>query len=252
VYQKLYFEIFLDPTGHWQFLARNHDSVAVFFSQATPTRPGYKTLKGCRHGVGEVKKYRLQESNYRLINSPANVYYYEIVANNGEVIGESRKFSSPAAMRKDINAMRCFDPNAADETSTTAIENRTFCVEDADPYSFRLSVILPSWAGRFRDINFRQLVEKTMRLEAPAHISLKICWIDRDQMAEFECAYLEWLLANGACDAKPKTVSPKLNQLIDVLGRLSNVYPLATLHDCDDSIAGVAPVILNNTSLGTL
>lgn len=252
IYQKLYFEIFLDGSNNWQFIAKNHNGTTVLFSQATKTRRGYKDLRSAKHGVGEVKKYRLQESNYSLKQTGSGRHYYELVANNGEVIAESRKFSNTTDRNKDLNALRCFNPAVSPAETAAAAESRTYCVEDADPYSFRMSIVLPSWAGRFKDINYRQLVEKTMRLEAPAHISLKICWIDRDQMAEFECAYMEWLEANGACDATPESVSPKLNTLIEVMHNLKNVYPVATLHDCDDAVAGSSPVVLNFTSLGTL
>lgn len=127
-----------------------------------------------------------------------------------------------------------------------------YCGEEADPYSFRISIILPAWAGRFKDIHFRQLVEKTLRMEAPAHVALKICWIDRYQMADFECKYLDWILEKGSCKSTLETISPKLNALIEEMNSLQNVYPVATLHDCDDSPEDVAAVILNQTSLGTL
>lgn len=67
------------------------------------------------------------------------------------------------------------------------------CVEVRDPYTFRISVVLPSWPVRFQDIKFRQFVEETLRSEAPAHIYLKICWISHHQMQDFEACYFDWL-----------------------------------------------------------
>ena len=51
--------------------------------------------------------------------------------------------------------------------------NDTEAAQRFDPYSFRASVVLPAWPRRFRTMPIREHVEKTLHLEAPAHISLK-------------------------------------------------------------------------------
>lgn len=65
--------------------------------------------------------------------------------------------------------------------------------QDVDPYSFRISVILPAYSYRFRNMDFRKFVERTIRMETPAHILSRICWISPAQMAEFEDVYQAWL-----------------------------------------------------------
>src|SRR5690606_11392965 len=67
-------------------------------------------------------------------------------------------------------------------------EDCAFCGEE-DPYSFRVSLILPYWPGRFSNVHFRQFFEQTARMEAPAHIHLKICWISNDQMKALDEKY---------------------------------------------------------------
>jgi hypothetical protein len=192
---------------------------------------------------------------------PAETLQVETVAPNSRSYSELLAFSIPYTSLEERNAdanrllgiaptgQPTRRPSKSDGTTRGNTRN---CLLEADPYSFRMSIILPAWAGRFKDIHFRQLVEKTLRLEAPAHVALKICWIDRYQMADFECKYLEWVLEKGKCEATPQSISPALNALIDELNKLQNVYPVATLHDCDDSPDDVAAVILNQTSLGTL
>lgn len=62
-----------------------------------------------------------------------------------------------------------------------------------DPYSFRISVALPSWAHRFEEIEFRRLFKKIMRMEVPAHVYIHFYWIDRIQMFHFEKCWEDWL-----------------------------------------------------------
>ena len=127
------------------------------------------------------------------------------------------------------------------------------CSGAYDPYSFWISVILPYWPARFRDMNFRRLVERTLRLEAPAHVALKICWVNVFQMHEFEEAYRQWLeqLNLDACQNAACNLTETLNRLLVILSQLNNVYLEGTLHDCDKSSPDENPIILNQTALGT-
>lgn len=118
-----------------------------------------------------------------------------------------------------------------------------------DLYSFRASLILPYWPDRFRNMAFRNFLEETARLEAPAHVHLKICWINEEQMDLFEAAYQSWLIA---LRDNSNELSDRQNELLDVLDQLRNVYPEATLHDCESGGEGSSPVMLGQTILGTL
>ncbi|MFL5764161.1 MAG: hypothetical protein ACJ77K_09485 [Bacteroidia bacterium] len=121
-----------------------------------------------------------------------------------------------------------------------------------DPYSFIASVVLPYWQGRFINQDFRGFFERTLRTECPAHIALNICWVNNEQMKEFEQKYKAWLVENSRKVKEPIALSAALNALIDILVRLRTVYPGGTLHDCEaeDSLANA--VILNRTALGTI
>ena len=120
---------------------------------------------------------------------------------------------------------------------------------DEDPYSFRLSVVLPYWPRRFRDPGFRAHFEKTIRSEAPAHVQVRICWVGYEQMREFDRSYRRWLKVKADKGASPSKLTSAMRRLIDVLESLRTVHPAATLHDCfegdDDN-----PVRLGGTNLG--
>ncbi len=127
-------------------------------------------------------------------------------------------------------------------------KNCLTCGEE-DPYSFRVSVVLPYWPERFRSMEFRRFAERTMRLEIPAHISLKICWIDQEQMTVFEKAWREWLEEEAKKEPDPTALKNRLAALVEIIQNLKNIHPLAHLHDCVDS-QNENPVMLGHTVLG--
>jgi hypothetical protein len=120
---------------------------------------------------------------------------------------------------------------------------------DEDPYSFRVSVVLPYWPERFRNLHFRALLERTLREEAPAHVLVKVCWISQQQMIEFDAAFRAWLTAKAAADPDPAALHDTARDLIVVMEGLKTVYPAATLHDCDEG-EDETIVRLGSTSLG--
>jgi hypothetical protein len=111
-------------------------------------------------------------------------------------------------------------------------EDCAFCGEE-DPYSFRVSVVLPYWPERFRSLHFRALCERILREEAPAHVQVKVCWIGQQQMTELDATYRAWLTARAAAKPDPVTIANTARNLIDILELLATVYPAASLHDCD-------------------
>ena len=120
-----------------------------------------------------------------------------------------------------------------------------------DPYSFWVTVVLPYWPKRFRDVDFRRFVERTLRLEAPAHIALKITWVSVSQLHQFQTDYQTWLeqLAQQNCQGTACDFTPSLNRLIDSLSRLRNVYPKATLHNCNAPASEDSLILLNRTAI---
>lgn len=135
-------------------------------------------------------------------------------------------------------------------------EDCDFCGEE-DPYSFRASVILPYWPERFRDLDFRRFFEKTMRTEAPAHISLKICWVNYTTMQTFQALFKTWLEALRDYESdlikddmiKQDALREASNKMIEFLANVHSEYPEARLHDCETGVTN--PVTLGSTVLGT-
>lgn len=120
---------------------------------------------------------------------------------------------------------------------------------DDDPYSFRISVVLPYWTSRNRNMAFRALFERTIREEAPAHVQVKVCWIGQRQMIDLDKAFREWLTSRAAASPNPTTVRRRTKRLIEVLESLTTVYLPATLHNCKAGEQDT-PVRLGSTALG--
>lgn len=129
------------------------------------------------------------------------------------------------------------------------------CFCEQDPYSFCASIVLPYWPGHFDNMAFRKYFEDKIREEAPAHVKLKICWLNNDLMREFEIRYKKWieLLADYSFDKITNLIAftDANNQMIEILSQLHSEYPQATLHDCDESREGDNAVQLGKTVLGT-
>jgi len=118
------------------------------------------------------------------------------------------------------------------------------CEEDCetdvfDPYSYRVSVVLPGFAYRFQDPDFRRYAETVIRQEIPAHVLAKICWVgDRlseketaqNDLAEFEVAFKKYL----SDKAKDNTANlgNSIHDLLIALTHLNNIYRPGRLLDC--------------------
>jgi len=119
-----------------------------------------------------------------------------------------------------------------------------------DPYTCIGHVLLPFWAGRFINRDFRRFLETKLKIEAPSHVFLTICWISPAHMEELEQAWKTWLLESLKSPQHPKQLSTALSQLIEALEKVRNVYPSGTLHDCAEDDTLDDAIILNFSSLG--
>lgn len=105
------------------------------------------------------------------------------------------------------------------------------CDHTEDPYSFRTTVVLPCWPSRFKDSTYRNLVEKTIQTQAPAHVQMQVKWVGIEQMRAFEEAYGNWL-TEMATNEVP--AYEKVNPLVTVLDNLQ------TCGHCKDDCGGTA------------
>ena len=157
---------------------------------------------------------------------------------SGNTLAESNCFDKyskdPAAEKNTITGPRtkCDDP-VTDRAIVEEIaalkqflnyELDLYCCEEPcdhneDPYSFRLTFVLPCWSGRFRNKGFRKFVEKVIHAETPAHIHASIFWLGLTEMRNYEEAYFNWLIETSANDVPDISLC---NNLITQLIGLKN------------------------------
>lgn len=162
------------------------------------------------------------------------------------------------------------------------------CVDDCDklcqidPYSFRVSLILPGYTKRFSDVDFRMFMENLIANEIPAHVLPRICWIGyRDgehvstvgntttpdnELMDFELTFAE-LLESLRLSRESDTVivagvdeetialdtdgQENLVDFIKVFSRLHTIHHVGRLHNCETEDLENS-IILGRTNLGTL
>ncbi|TXD85065.1 hypothetical protein ESY86_00495 [Subsaximicrobium wynnwilliamsii] len=130
-----------------------------------------------------------------------------------------------------------------------------------DPFSFKATLIFPGWLPRFGNRYFRKYAENLIRKEAPAHTQIKICWVGKDDMIAFQQVYQPWLHAfremrrkycNSSLSNEEKTrYNSQLSNMMKAMKALNTIFEKGTLHDCLESELD-NPIILNNSTLGTL
>ena len=132
--------------------------------------------------------------------------------------------------------------------------------EPLDPYSYRLSIVIPGFTFRFYNTDFRKYMEQVIREQLPAHVLAKICWVgyregevpdDENQLAMFEEAYKQYLYKKTKKGQKQPKI--QLENLIKTMSSLDNVYPNGRLYDCSDDVEELSgKVILGKTNLGSI
>lgn len=71
------------------------------------------------------------------------------------------------------------------------------CEDDCgiDPYSYRVSIVIPGYTYRFSNPDFRNYMENIIKEELPAHILPKICWVGhrKNDIENIKKQYLQQL-----------------------------------------------------------
>jgi len=97
------------------------------------------------------------------------------------------------------------------------------CEDDCgiDPYSYRVSIVIPGYTYRFSNPDFRNYMENIIKEELPAHILPKICWIGHreNDLENIKEQYLQQL---------ENEETTALQQIDEEISQLENEIPPAT------------------------
>lgn len=262
----IYAEVDKTPNDEFRFRVRHPNTQKILLSGSTH----YATPEATRAAMMTAVARAQMAERYERKLTVGGQHYFNIVDEDGEVIARRIEYfdtaeAMEAAITESMLHLRerysgeglylienlllrpededdpflpiCVDPNCTD------------CADD-DPYSYRVHVVLPAHSGRYANMNFRRFVEETIRVELPAHIQPKVCWINTEQMAGFESAYRDWLeLRASVTNAGRKA---KLARFRDVLYAIKNIYPANALFDCAAGDVEKPHFILGRSALGSV
>jgi hypothetical protein len=223
----------------------------------------------------------LDQNLYKIDNVGVHFYLY-LVDDTKKIAKLEHKFTSEIEaftfLQRMIKVLNLYYENfyCLEHILLRPFNNKTFsdddllsvCLNDEcddsannDPYSFKATIVLPGYLSRFKSLVFRKYAEKIFRQEAPAHVLLKICWVNASDLLGFQKKYKIWLenyrqyrfdyCKNTLTPAKELKYKKELNELVVALKELNTIYPEGNLYDCQLSESN-NPIILGNTSLGTL
>lgn len=258
-----YAEVDATPNDEFRFRVRHPVSAKILLSSST----NYTTKAKARNEMEQAIARAQRPEGYSRKTTSDGRHYFNIVDAGGEVIARRIEyFASAEAMELAIASLIAHLRNYYSGEGLYVIEHlllmpeqegdpfMDICIDsgctdcaDLDPYSDRITIVLPAFTGRFRDFDFRNFVEETLRQEIPAHILPRICWVNSNDMAVIEKAYRDWLAIRAGTATADRAV--KIKALADALTRAKNVYPSSGLHPCGQMEP--PPFVLGRTALGS-
>lgn len=251
----------------------------------------YHNLAALYKEIFDIKNYGRFEENYEIKINKAGRFYFNLTNPNFPDLNDERhviarripSFKTEANAEAAIEEAAAFiaelDPNEGmyliehillrpDVTQATMDADyfMNICKENCescagiDPYSFRISIVLPGWTERYSNIDFRRFMEDLIKKELPSHIMPKICWIgwpesyempegEENEMMVLEAAYQAWLLSKT--DNEQAQDKDKLIDLYTIVNTLHTIYPQGRLHNCDND-EEQQDIILGRTNLGII
>jgi len=88
---------------------------------------------------------------------------------------------------------------ATDPDPCAPVESSSF-IPGNDPWSFIATVVLPAWPGKFYPQDNKLVLGNVLYREAPAHVLLRIVWLDPRDCHQFETKYKGWRHNENGCD----------------------------------------------------
>lgn len=243
--------------GNYYFDVVDDSSEKKVMATHKRTNP-YPNLNALKNGIRETVKYfryNFTEEGIFLVEHlllKPSVKDYKQMGGIG-----CMEIESTFKIMYDAESASAENPVEYSETFMHSCEEG--CEADVfDPYSYRVSVVLPGYAYRFQDPDFRRYAETVIRQEIPAHVLAKICWVGdrftetqtaKSDLSEFEVAFKQYL----SDKSKNNTVNlgESIHKLLIALTNLNNIYRPGRLLDCakDDNDSLDGKIILGQSNI---
>jgi hypothetical protein len=193
----------------------------VYLDGTNPMLLKFRKYEDMVQRIKDLYEFGSERINYQIVADNENPAKYGFIINgaNGVVLAQSLYL-----FNKSTDTPDTFDIEKEIAVLMEYFGYRLYlycnsypCDASTDPYSFHTTVVLPCWPKRLRDPSFRNLVEKTIIAESPAHIITRVMWIGIEEMQRFEKAYSDWLIEMAQTEVPEYDV---VNPLVDVLNSL--------------------------------
>lgn len=146
----------------------------------------------------QLLQYGAEKSNYKIIKVNQS-FIVQLADNKSNIIAESKELYTKKIAESSITeSIKTISKAKVDPlVSKLEIINESLIAvgvnQSIDPYSLKISVIIPNWSGRFLQDKMKTIFENIVRLNSPAHLSIDFYWLSPQQMLEFETLYFNWL-----------------------------------------------------------
>jgi uncharacterized protein YegP (UPF0339 family) len=265
-------ELNTDGITEWRFRLRSPDGDILFSS----TRH-YLDSNTLNTAMKSALIAALQRSRYLIKANKKGEYFFVLMDEKQDIICQRRKYyHSKFEVEKIISTIlntlkfhefRCegfhlvehmlLRPISPDSDLFTLSKKADCSPGYQDPYSFRTTAVVPYWSDRFQNMDFRRFFEETLRKEIPAHIHIKVCWVDQLTMENFEQVFFRWLklkstrvYTHPALLTNNQLLIDEQNRLLHLLEDFNSIYPETHLFDCTQE-GDSQSILLNQTKLGS-
>jgi hypothetical protein len=216
-------EYMRNDTNHQQSIL--WQQVPIDGTAPTPLRfRGYEDIV---KQVRDLQEFGSEHINYEIVSNQETLPKYGFIIHGEKdvILAQSLFMNTTTDIEEEIEKLTRYFGFELDWYG-----DANPCDNNEDPYSFRTTAVLPCWPKRFRDPTFRNLVEKTLQAESPAHVHTRIVWLGVQEMQHFETAYSAWLLEMSQTEMPSYE---KTNLFVDVL---NNLRPCGLCEDeCDQA-----------------
>jgi len=94
------FEVYKDKSEKYRFRLKASNGQPILASQ------GYASKAGCMNGVESVKKNSQDDSKFIRLEAKDGRPYFDLIADNKQVIGTSQMYKSKESMENGIKSVR--------------------------------------------------------------------------------------------------------------------------------------------------
>lgn len=219
-----------------------------------------------QQSIRQVLRYGIDEWNYRISAAAGNTFTYQLQDPAGTTLAirdtglPSRADAEQALAATVDHLYRTYSAEGLFLIEHLLLRPRlpgqpflslplSNAARERDPYSQRISVILPSGYARdfalphqsapvtpatpdrFRDLEFRRHAERMIQQACPAHLMPTIYWVDRQATGSFpstasfdafEQRYFEWLDTVLIAGAPIATIDSARTALVEALNAVAN------------------------------